>query len=162
SRRYSPHKGLTVGGVVNGCANFELESLERRTLFAAPSDVLTKSIRQTLLNHWNGSNKTTLPADLNAKKVTSFANDPPGYMQGRVGDYFFWQTSDVSGIKSFINTNLDTSTTIDNANHLLNHQFPNGNSETYDVDLGSGDINWNTTNSNPEFGPTLNRQEFWT
>src|SRR5439155_19319736 len=37
----------------------------------------------------------------------------------------------------------------------------NGNSESYDYQLPAGDINWSTTNSNPEFVHTLNRQEYW-
>ena len=39
---------------------FELQPLERRVLFAVAGDVLTKAIRQELLNHWTGSNKAYL------------------------------------------------------------------------------------------------------
>src|SRR5690242_3626978 len=100
------------------------ESLERRALFAAaPSDVLTKAVRQDLLNHWNGSNKSTLQADLTANNLSAFDTHLLSYMTARAGQSFFWKTSDVAGIKSFINTNLATSGTISNADHIVSHMF---------------------------------------
>src|SRR5439155_10429594 len=77
------------------------------------------------------------------------------------GQTFFWRTGDVAGIKSFVNANLATSSTVSNADHIVAHQFPNGNSSSYSVSLGAGDINWKTTTSNTEFVHTLNRQAFW-
>jgi hypothetical protein len=140
---------------------FDVERLEQRTLFAAPSDVLTKAIRQELLNHWNGSNKTTLQAKLDANQLGAFDGALLSYMTSRGGQSFFWNTSDVAGIKSFVNANLSTSTTISNANNVVAHKFPNGNSSVYDQDLGAGDINWKTTTSNSEFVHTQNRMGFW-
>ena len=130
-------------------------------LAAAPSDVLTKALRQNLLNHWNGPNKADLQAKLDANKMGAFDGALLSYMQSRPGNTFFWNTSDVTGIKNFINSKLATSSTISNANNLVAHRFPNGNSEVYNVQLPAGDIDWNTTNSNPEFVFTLNRHEFW-
>src|SRR6266487_2515647 len=139
---------------------FDLQPLEKRVLFASPSTVLTHAMRQEIIDHWSGSNKATLQTKLNTGNG-AFDGYLLTYMQGRAGTTFFWNTSDVAGIKSFVNSNLSTSTTVSNADHIVAHQFPNGNSSVYDVDLGPGDINWSTTTSNSEFVHTLNRQDVW-
>src|SRR5207237_10233457 len=118
--------------------------------------------RQTLLDHWNGANKADLQAKLDAGKMGAFDDLLLSYMKARAGQTFFWKTSDVSSIVSFINTNLDAGPTISHADDSVAHRFPaQGNSDTYNVQLPSGAIDWSTTNNNPEFTQTLNRQEFW-
>ncbi len=143
-------------------ATFELQSLEPRIhLSATPSNVLTKGARLDLLKHWSGPSKTTLQKKLAAGKVGAFDSLLLSTMRARSGNNFFWNTSQVSGIRDFINVNLATSTTISNADHVVAHQFPDGNSEEFDVQLPAGDINWKTANANPEFVYTLNRQDYW-
>jgi len=141
--------------------DFNLNPLEQRVLLSVTTSALTKAARADLLNHWSGPHAPTLAKDLKARKYGAFDNLLLNYMKSRPGDYFFWKTSDVNSIKSFINTNLATSSTISNANHVISHQFPNGNSSNFSVQLPAGDINWKTTNDNPEFVYTLNRQDFW-
>jgi hypothetical protein len=158
--------------VRHNSVTFDLQRLEPRmflsaspanaiTALAAPSSVLTKSVRQDLLKHWSGPNKSALQKKLTANKMGSFDSLLLGYMKSRAGNTFFWNSADVGGIKDFINTNLATSTTISNADHIVAHEFPDGNSVDFDVHLPAGDINWKTTNSNPEFVYVLNRQDFW-
>ncbi len=163
-------------------AVFDLQRLEQRTFFsvspanplvieklsptaitplAAPTDVLTKGVRQELLKNWNGPNKTALQKKLNTNRMGGFDSLLLSYMRSRAGNTFFWNTADVGSIKNFINANLATATTLANADHIVAHQFPDGNSVDYDVHLPAGDINWKTTNANPEFVYTLNRQDFW-
>ena len=137
------------------------ESLERRTLLTVtPSSVLTKANRQEIIDHWVGSNKATLQTKLNTSNA-AFDNSLLGYMTGRAGQSFFWNTSDVAGIKTFVNANIATSTTVSNADSIVAHMFPNGTTGVYDQNLGSGDVNWKTTGSDANFVHTLNRMDFW-
>ncbi|HYO09225.1 MAG TPA: alginate lyase family protein [Tepidisphaeraceae bacterium] len=131
------------------------------TQAVAPSDVLTRAARQDLLDHWNGPNRADLQAKLNANKLGAFDGALLAYMRSRAGNTFFWNTADVPKIKEFINTKLATASVISNADHVVAHRFPNGNSENYNVQLPAGDIDWSTSNSNPEFVHTQNRHEFW-
>src|SRR5205809_8017756 len=101
-----------------------MQPLERRVLLAAPSDVLTHAIRQSIIDHWSGGNKATLQTKLNTSNA-AFDNYLLGYMSGRAGNTFFWNTGDVAGIKTFVNANISTSTTVSNADHIVSHMFPN-------------------------------------
>lgn len=140
---------------------FQLQPLEKRVfLSATPSSVLTKAMRQEIIDHWVGSNKATLQTKLNTGNG-AFDNSLLGYMTARSGNTFFWKTSDVAGIQDFINNNLDPATVISNANHIVAHQFPDGNSASYSVQLPAGDIDWTHTTSNSEFVQTQNRMAFW-
>ncbi|HEX8523821.1 MAG TPA: alginate lyase family protein [Tepidisphaeraceae bacterium] len=130
-------------------------------VLASSTAVLTKATRQELLSHWSGPGKGSLSKKLKQNKLGGFDELLLNYMKNRAGTTFFWNTRDVEGIKNFINTNLATASTISNAENVVAHRFPNGNSQKYDVQLPSGDINWNTSNSNPEFVYTLNRHDFW-
>ncbi len=142
---------------------FALQPLEGRLLFATtPADVLTRAVRQELLNHLDVPGKATYQSLLDQNKLGAFDGNLLDYMESRTGNTFFWNTSDVAGIQDFINAHLNTATVIDNANSIVAHRFPNGNSEVYDVQLPAGDIDWSTSNSNPDFIHTLNRFEFWT
>src|SRR4051812_12586215 len=67
---------------------FELQPLERRVLFAVP--VITKAMRQELVNHWTGSNKAELQAKLDANKPGAFDGLLLNYMATRGGNTFFW------------------------------------------------------------------------
>ncbi|MGB7158099.1 MAG: alginate lyase family protein [Tepidisphaeraceae bacterium] len=131
----------------------------------APSTLLTKGARQKLLNHWNGPNKAELQAQLDAGRSGAFDERLLAYMKSRAGQAFFWKTSDTSEIVSFIKENLATARTIEHADDIVAHRFPEqGNSDAYDVQLPAGAINWSAQpggTSNPEFIPGLNRQEFW-
>ncbi|MEO6435545.1 MAG: alginate lyase family protein, partial [Tepidisphaeraceae bacterium] len=127
----------------------------------APADLLTRGIRQQLLKHWTGPNKAELQAKLDANKLGAFDGLLLDYVKRRAGGTFFWKTSDVAGIKSFINSNLDTASVIRNADHIVAHRFPNGNSAVYDVQLPAGEIDWTTSTSNREFVHSLNRMDFW-
>ncbi|HEX8522100.1 MAG TPA: alginate lyase family protein [Tepidisphaeraceae bacterium] len=172
---------------------FQMQTLEKRTLMSiAPAlysdlraplaadwvqmqaqalsqptvaSLLTKAVRQDLLNHWSGSNKSSLQSLLNANNLSGFDAALLTYMQNRAGQTFYWNSADVAGNVSWIQTNLNTAGTIANADAILAHKFPEqGNSASYDIQLPAGVIDWSTkpaTTSNPEFIPNLNRMDFW-
>lgn len=141
---------------------FELQPLERRVLFAAPSEVLTKGIRQELLNHWTGSNKAELQAKLDANKPGAFDGLLLNYMVTRGGNTFFWNTADVAGIRDFVTApNIATSTPIARADSIVDHMFPNGATSSFDYDMGDGEIDWSTVGDNREFVHVLNRHNYW-
>src|SRR5262245_10102936 len=119
-------KGRAVRGRRQSNADpFEFQPLEPRLLFAVPS--ITKAMRQELLAHWNGANKADLQAKLDANKPGAFDGLLLNYMATRGGNTFFWKTSDVAGIKSFVNApNIATSTLIARADSIVAHKFPNG------------------------------------
>ncbi len=130
-------------------------------LSATPATVLTKAMRQSIIDHWAaGSTRTTLQTKLNTGNG-AFDGYLLSYMQGRAGQTFFWNSSDVASIKTFVNANLATSTIIANADNIVAHNFPNGQTTAYDVSLGAGDVNWATTGPNTDFVHALNRQAFW-
>src|SRR4051794_6075752 len=129
-----------------------------------PADLLTKTVRQNLLNHWSGTNKAALQAKLDANKLGAFDDALLAYMQGRGGQTFFWNQSDIAGIVSFINTNLATATTIGHADDIVAHKFPpQSGSTTYNVQLPAGVIDWTTQPAgvSSDFPQTMNRHEFW-
>jgi hypothetical protein len=141
---------------------FDLQPLEKRLFFAAPSAVLTKPIRQELLNHWTGSNKAELQAKLDANKMGAFDGALLSYMSARGGNTFFWNTGDVGDIRTFVNApNISTSTLISRADNIVAHMFPNGSTSSFDFNMGPGDINWSTAGNNSEFVHVLNRHDFW-
>jgi hypothetical protein len=128
------------------------------------SSLLSKAIRQDIINHWGGANKAFLQTKLNTGNG-AFDGALLAYMQSRAGQTFYWNPSDVAGNVSWIQTNLNTAGVLANADDILAHRFPEqGNSASYDVQLAGGVINWSTkpaTTSNQEFVPTLNRMDFW-
>ncbi|HYO10990.1 MAG TPA: alginate lyase family protein [Tepidisphaeraceae bacterium] len=128
-------------------------------LAAVPT--VTKAMRQELVNKWSGANKADLQAKLDENKMGAFDTALLSYMTGRSGQTFYWKTGDVAGIKSFVNSWIATSTVVSNANHIVAHEFPDGNSAQYDVHIDGEDINWKHTTTNPEFVHTLNRHDFW-
>jgi hypothetical protein len=131
----------------------------------APADLLTKAVRQNLLNHWSGENRASLQAKLNANQLGAFDAALLEYMRERPGQTFVFRQSDVAGIVNFINGNLSTDFTVGHADDLVAHRFPEqGNSDAYEIQLPAGDINWSRQppqTTNPEFLQGLNRQEFW-
>src|SRR3954468_21722122 len=95
-------------------SRFEIQPLESRVfLSVTPYSILTKANRQYIIDHWTGANKATLQTKLNTSN-SAFDNALLGYMQGRGGQTFFWNPSDVAGIKSFVNANLATGSTVAN------------------------------------------------
>src|SRR5688572_22663286 len=122
---------------------------------AAPADLLTKALRQELVNRWSGPNKAELQSRLDQNKMGAFDQILLDYMKARPGNTFYWNTSDVAAIQDFINAKLATSNTINNANSIVDHRFPNGNSEVYNVQLPAGPIDFSTTTSNVDFYYTL-------
>jgi hypothetical protein len=129
------------------------------------SSLLTKTIRQNLLNNLNLANKADLQAKLNENKMGAFDTLLLTTMQSRAGQTFYWNTSDVTANVNWITTNLNTATTVSNADSVVSHLFPEqGNSTSYNILLPAGVIDWSTqpgTTTNPEFIPNLNRMDFW-
>src|SRR4051812_25651498 len=117
-----------------------MQPLEGRTLFAAaPTDLLSKAVRQELLNHWVASPiKDVLQSKLDTNKIGAFDGWLLDYMANRPGNTFFWNTGDVAGIKNYINSKLDTSTLVGTANAVVNHMVTDGTGSAYDVPLGPG------------------------
>ena len=130
-----------------------------------PADILTKAMRQTLLDRWHGPNKASLQQKLNANQLGAFDAALLEYMRNRDGDDFMWNQENVPDIIDFINDNLDTSLMIQHGEDLVDHVFPEqGNSDTYTVQLPAGTIDWGHTPAsitNPEFIQGMNRHEFW-
>src|SRR5436190_449681 len=63
-----------------------MQALEPRTLLSTtPASVLTKAIRQDLLNHWSGSNKAYLQTKLDNNQMGAFDGNLLSYMQARAG-----------------------------------------------------------------------------
>ena len=115
----------------------------------------------SIIDHWVvGAEKTALQTKLNTGNG-AFDGALLTYMTTRAGTDFFWNTSDVASIKTFVNANISTSSTVSNADSIVSHEFPDGDSGVYNVNLGSGDINWKTVGPNTEFVHTLNRMAFW-
>ena len=64
---------------------FSLTPLEKRIfLSVTPSSVLTKAMRQEIIDHWVGSNKSTLQTKLNTGNG-AFDSSLLGYMTARAG-----------------------------------------------------------------------------
>src|SRR2546429_7426556 len=104
---------------------FDLQPLEPRLLLATtPASVLSKSIRQDLLNHWSGSNKAALQSLLNQSKVSVFDSTLLGYMRSRSGPNFYFDPSAAQTDANYIQAHYDVSATTTNANSLLAHKFP--------------------------------------
>lgn len=131
----------------------------------APADLLSKAVRQNLLNHWSGENKASLQAKLNANRLGAFDAALLEYMRERPGQTFVFKQSDVGDIVDFINDELSTAFVIGHADDIVAHRFPEqGNSDEYEIQLPAGEINWYRqppSTTNPEFVQSLNRQEFW-
>jgi hypothetical protein len=143
-------------------ANFEYAPLGVVTTM--PSAVVSKALRQDLLSHWNGSNKSTLQSLLNQGKYGAFDNNLLNYMRSRSSPDFFFDPTDLSSYVTYINSNLPTSGTISNADNIVNHLFPDQYGGDYTIQLPAGDINWlsqSATSSVPDFLHTLNRMESW-
>src|SRR5204863_5456237 len=109
--------------------------LERRLMLTiTPSSVLTKTIRQDLVDHWAGSNKATLQSLLDQNKVSVFDSTLLGYMRSRSGPHFYFDPSAAQTDADYIQTNFSISSTTTNADAVLAHMFPQQSSAgTYDV-----------------------------
>jgi hypothetical protein len=152
---------VAVPAASSGAADASGATFATAAINATPPDLLTKALRQQIVDRWNGSNKASLQTLLNQNKMGAFDGALLDYMKARTGNTFYWNRGDVAGIQDFINANLATSNTINNANSIVAHRFPDGNSEVYDVQLPAGPIDFSTTTSNVDFYYTLNRHEFW-
>src|SRR5688572_33019380 len=74
----------------------------------APTELLTKAVRQNLLNHWTGPNKQSLQDKLNVNQLGAFDAALLEYLRERPGQTYYWKQSDVGKIVSFINDELST------------------------------------------------------
>ena len=121
--------------------SFELSPLESRVLLAVtPASVLTKDIRQSLLDHLTVSNKSTLQSKLTANDLAGFDTALLSYMKARSSTHFFFQLADVAGISSYITSNVGQGGADTRANEIVAHKFPQQTSSTdYTVQLGSDD-----------------------
>lgn len=149
---------------------FDLASLERRVFMAVtPSSVLTKGMREVLLSKWNGSNKAELSTLLKQGKLSTFDSRLLSYMRNRDEAQslakFYFKASDADDIGTYVKDNIGTGQSVNHANNVLANRFPQQDSATvYDVQLGSGDIDFKNEPSgidNPEFMHSLNRHTFW-
>jgi hypothetical protein len=147
-------------------APFDLQPLESRLMLSktilTPSNVLTLADREALLSEWNGPDKKQLAADLAAKNVTAFDNDLLSYMQTRTDANFYFQPGAVTGDLSYIQSQLNSSNIITQANDVVAHLFPTSanSTDTSTTQLASGNINWIGTGAT-SFYQALNRQAFW-
>src|SRR5438045_2314133 len=99
SKRISPPKHRPT---------FLLHPLESRLLLSGetftPASVLTRAMRQELLIHWNGSNKSDLSDVLGQGKLGAFDSRLLSYMVNRdssgAGPHFYFQSSDADSIAS--------------------------------------------------------------
>ena len=140
---------------------FVLQPLEPRVfLSVTPSTVLTKAMRQSIIDHWIGSNKATLQTKLNTGNG-AFDGYLLSYMARAAAPAFSGTPATSTASKRSSTRISSTSSTITNADSIVAHMFPDGDSGVYDVNLGSGDINWSTVGPSSEFVHTLNRQAFW-
>src|SRR4029078_13717530 len=112
-------------------------------------------------NHLQTANEAYLQTKLNNNQFGAFDGALLDYMKTRAGQSFFWNTSDVAGIKTFINTNLATSTVISHADSLVANNCPDETGANFNVNMGTGDINWSYAGNHPEFVHVLNRHDYW-
>lgn len=141
----------------------QFQSLEGRVLMAVtPSDVLTKPIRQALLDDLDISIKATLQSKLNADDLAGFDSSLHSYMLGRSSTNFFFERGEVNGIASYITSNIGDGGAVDRADDVVAHLFPEQtDSEVYTVQLPA-DIDWDAAQaSKPEFLHALNRHTYW-
>jgi hypothetical protein len=143
---------------------FDLESLESRMLLAAtPAQVLTKAMRQDLLNNLNISIKSTLQSRLKANDMAGFDTKLLDFMKARTGTHFFFEPSDVNSYLSYIDSNLNNSDVTSRANAILSNLYPEQDTSLpYTVSIPD-DVDWTKTNytTNPETVHTLNRHFHW-
>src|SRR5437764_1262989 len=81
-----------------------IDSLERRVLMSAtPSSLLTKPIRQTLLNGMtlSASLKNTLQNDLNTNALSAFDTAVLNYMQTRTNAHWFFDVASAGSIATY-------------------------------------------------------------
>lgn len=142
---------------------FEFQSLESRLFFAAtPASVLTKAIRQTLLNNLTISIKSTLQAELNSNDLAGFDSALLTYMKNRTAGQFYFKPADVPEYVDYVQNNMGTTDVTDRADDILSNLYPLQDSASNTLTLPS-DIDWTYTgySTNPETIHTLNRQGFW-
>lgn len=99
---------------------FHLEGLEPRLCLAVtPGSLLTKPIRQELLNNLNLPIKDSLQAKLTANDLAGFDQSLLDYFVNRSNVHFFFDPSDVAGLVSYHNANLNTADVINGADQAL-------------------------------------------
>ncbi|MBC8107977.1 MAG: alginate lyase family protein, partial [Anaerolineae bacterium] len=145
----APLQAITRGAIVRG----------------TPSSVLTKAIRQTLLDGLNvyTALKNSLKSKLANNDLAGFDSGLLGYMTARTNANFFFDIDDAAAIGSYINTNLGDGGAPAHGDQLIAHLFPsNSDTTSYSANAGST-INWTSgaASSDPEFLHTLNRQRYW-
>ena len=163
--------GKIVGRPVRkGRPVFDFAGLEPRVLMAVtPASILTKGMRETLLTKWNGSNKAELAQLLKDGKLGTFDSRLLTFMRSRdeaqAAAKFYFKASDADDIGTYTAGNIGTGQSVNHANAVLNHVFPQQDSATtYDVQLASGDVDFKNEPDgidNPEFMHSLNRHSFW-
>src|SRR5205814_2131592 len=104
---------------------FDLQQLESRIFLSiTPASVLSKSIRQDLVNHWSGSNKAVLQSLLDKSKISVFDSSLLSYMRTRSGPNFYFDPSAAQTDANYVKAHYSVSATTTNANSLLAHKFP--------------------------------------
>src|SRR2546426_3715068 len=95
---------------------FDLQPLESRILLTTtPTSVLTKSIRQDLVNHWSAANKATLQSLLDKSKVSVFDSTLLSYMRSRSGPSFYFDPTDAQTDANYVKAHFNVSATTTNA-----------------------------------------------
>jgi hypothetical protein len=116
-------------------AVFEIQWLESRTLLAVtPADVLTKPMRQELLNELSINIKASLQSELNANDLAGFDQQLLDFFEARTGSHFFFDPDEIPGLVSYHNTELNPSDVISRADEAL----ANNNTDPSDPDASSG------------------------
>src|SRR5262245_15396678 len=118
---------------MNSSTVFRIEWLEPRTLLAVtPAEVLTKQMRQDLLNELSINIKSSLQSKLTANDLARFDQQLLNFFVSRSASHFFFDPSDVAGIVTYHNTQLDPSDVFARADKAL----ANNDTNTGDPDSG--------------------------
>jgi hypothetical protein len=133
----------------------------------APSDILTASDRQELLTHLSDPLAASLAKTLRHTGAAAFDATLLKYMVRRPGPHYFFsgrQLTRAFADDHFIQRSPDILKSMQRADAVLQHRFPEQLSATkYNVQLPA-EIDWDTqpsTTTNPNFLHGLNRQAFW-
>jgi hypothetical protein len=142
---------------------FEIQPLEARVMLAAtPGSVLTKQMRQTLLNNMSINIKSSLQTKLNSNDLAGFDTQLLSYMNTRTSGQFYFTPADVTTYVSYITSNLNVSDVTGRADDVLQNLYPLQDDANDSLTLPE-DIDWIYTgySTNPATIHTLNRQAFW-
>ena len=153
-----------------------VEGLEHRLLCArTPSNLRPESMgrafdldeRASLLARLDNLPARTLDRlnrDIKRGDKVQFDTDLLFYMQNRTNAKYYFDPKDAGSIANYVKNTLNVSAQTTKANAVTDSRlFPEQSSVTsYTVQLPD-EINWNdaSKNSNPEFIPALNRQDWW-